>query len=180
MIVTAGWLSTAVENTWDFLTGIVVFFSIILVNTPPRVSIPNDNGVTSSNNTSLTSPINTPPWIAAPAATTSSGLIPLFGFLPKNDSTHSWTAGILVDPPTNNTSSISDGFNLASDKAVFVGPWVASTRCLVKSLNLALVNFISKCLGPVASIVMNGKEIEVSIIDDNSFLAFSAASFNLW
>ena len=43
------------------LVGIVVFFSISLVITPPRVSIPSDNGVTSSNNTSLTSPPSTPP-----------------------------------------------------------------------------------------------------------------------
>ena len=60
-IDTAGWLSAAVENTCDFLTGTVVFLSIILVNTPPKVSIPNDNGVTSNNSTSFTSPINTPP-----------------------------------------------------------------------------------------------------------------------
>jgi hypothetical protein len=57
----AGWLSAAVENTCDLEQGIVVFLSINLVNTPPNVSIPNDNGVTSSNNTSLTSPVNTPP-----------------------------------------------------------------------------------------------------------------------
>ena len=57
--------------------------------TPPAVSIPNDNGVTSRSNISLTSPINTPPCIAAPAATTSSGFIPLLGFFPKKFSTHS-------------------------------------------------------------------------------------------
>ena len=58
---TAGWLSAAVENTCDLDVGIVVLRSINLVNTPPKVSIPNDNGVTSNNNTSLTSPANTPP-----------------------------------------------------------------------------------------------------------------------
>ena len=58
---TDGWLSAAVENTWDLEVGIVVLRSIIRVNTPPIVSIPRDNGVTSSNNTSLTSPTNTPP-----------------------------------------------------------------------------------------------------------------------
>ena len=41
---------------WDFLVGIVVFLSISFVETPPSVSIPNDKGVTSNNNTSLTSP----------------------------------------------------------------------------------------------------------------------------
>jgi hypothetical protein len=31
------------------------------VKTPPRVSIPNDNGVTSNNKISLTSPVKTAP-----------------------------------------------------------------------------------------------------------------------
>jgi hypothetical protein len=56
------------------LVGIVVFFWISLVITPPRVSMPSDSGVTSSSSTSLTSPCSTPPWIAAPTATASSGL----------------------------------------------------------------------------------------------------------
>jgi len=49
-----------VEKTYDFFVGIVVFLLIILVNTPPNVSIPKDKGVTSSNNKSFTSPIRTP------------------------------------------------------------------------------------------------------------------------
>ena len=60
-----------------------------LVITLPMVSIPNDSGVTSKRRTSLTSPLSTPPCIAAPIATTSSGLTPLDGFLPKNFSTSS-------------------------------------------------------------------------------------------
>ena len=76
-ISTAGWLSAAVENTCDLEVGIVVFLGINTVITDPIVSIPNDNGVTSSNTTSLTSPVITPPWIAAPIATTSSGFTPL-------------------------------------------------------------------------------------------------------
>lgn len=58
---TSGWLSTAVENTCDFLQGTVVFLSMILVNTPPAVSTPSDSGVTSSSRTSFTSPFSTPP-----------------------------------------------------------------------------------------------------------------------
>ena len=106
-ISTDGWLSTAVENTCDFFVGIVVLASINFVNTPPIVSIPSDSGVTSNNNTSLTSPANTPPWIAAPRATTSSGLTPFDGSLPKNFLTASWIAGIRVEPPTKMISSIS-------------------------------------------------------------------------
>ena len=69
--------------------GIVVFDSINFVITPPIVSIPKDKGVTSNNNTSFTSPVKTPPWIAAPIATTSSGFTPFDGFLEKNFSTSS-------------------------------------------------------------------------------------------
>jgi len=60
-----------------------------LVITLPIVSIPRDNGVTSNNKTSFTSPDKTPPCIAAPTATTSSGFTPFDGFLPKNFSTSS-------------------------------------------------------------------------------------------
>ena len=105
-ISTLGWLSAAVEKVSDFFEGIVVLASIILVNTPPRVSIPNDNGITSNNRISFTSPVKTPPWIAAPNATASSGFTPFEGFLPKNFSTSSCTFGIRVDPPTKITSSI--------------------------------------------------------------------------
>jgi hypothetical protein len=58
-MVTAGWLSSAVEKVCANLVGMVVFLAIILVITPPRVSMPKDSGVTSSNNTSVRSPDNT-------------------------------------------------------------------------------------------------------------------------
>ena len=50
--------------------------------TPPLVSMPSDSGVTSRSRTSLTSPLRTPAWMAAPMATTSSGFTPLWGSLP--------------------------------------------------------------------------------------------------
>ena len=56
-MVTAFWLSSAVEKIWLFLVGIVVLRSIRRVNTPPSVSMPSDSGVTSSSSTSLTSPL---------------------------------------------------------------------------------------------------------------------------
>ena len=86
-IVTAVWLSSAVEKVWLFLVGIVVLRSIRRVNTPPSVSMPSDSGVTSSSRTSLTSPFSTPAWIAAPIATTSSGLTPLLR-LPAEELLH--------------------------------------------------------------------------------------------
>ena len=108
-MVTAVWLSSAVENTCDFLVGMVVLRSISRVNTPPSVSMPSDSGVTSSSSTSFTSPLSTPAWMAAPMATTSSGLTPLCGSLPKNCLTVSMTLGMRVMPPTSTTSSIWPG-----------------------------------------------------------------------
>lgn len=70
-------------STWLFLVGIVVFLLMSLVKTPPRVSIPRDNGVTSNSSTSVTSPAKTPPWMAAPMATASSGLTDLLGARPN-------------------------------------------------------------------------------------------------
>ncbi len=86
---TEGWLSSAVEKISDLRVGIVVLRSISFVITPPLVSIPRVSGVTSSRSTSLTSPASTPAWIAAPIATTSSGLTPLCGSLPTRSSTFS-------------------------------------------------------------------------------------------
>ncbi len=59
-MVTADWLSSAVEKVWLRLVGMVVLRSISGVNTPPRVSMPRVRGVTSSSSTSLTSPCSTP------------------------------------------------------------------------------------------------------------------------
>ena len=78
------WLSEAVENTCDFEVGIVVLRSMSRVMTPPSVSMPSDSGVTSRSRTSFTSPPSTPAWIAAPIATTSSGLTPLWGSFPNS------------------------------------------------------------------------------------------------
>ena len=43
-MVTAFWLSSAVEKTWLFFVGMVVLRSISRVKTPPRVSMPSDSG----------------------------------------------------------------------------------------------------------------------------------------
>ena len=85
--------------------------------TPPSVSMPSDSGVTSSNSTSLTSPASTPPWTAAPIATTSSGLTPLCGSFLKKSFTSCCTFGMRVEPPTSTTSSIFAGSTPASASA---------------------------------------------------------------
>ena len=64
----------------------------------------------------------------------------------------------------------------ASDNALSTGVLHLFNKSLDKSSNLALVKDKSKCFGPFASAVINGKLILVSITEDNSHLAFSAAS----
>ena len=108
-INTPGWLSEYVENTCSFLVGIVVFLGINTVMTPPTVSKPMDNGVTSNNKRSWTfslpSPDKMAAWTAAPYATASSGLMDLHNSLPlKKSESNCCTFGILVEPPTKTTS----------------------------------------------------------------------------
>lgn len=79
-MLTCVYPSAAVEYTWVFLMGMVVFLSIILLKTPPMVSIPRDKGATSTNTISLISPLRTAPCIAAPIEIASSGLTPFEGF----------------------------------------------------------------------------------------------------
>ena len=154
-ISTAVWLSSAVEKTCVFLIGMVVLRSIRRVITPPRVSRPSESGVTSSRSTSLTSPASTPPWIAAPMETTSSGLTPLLGSLPLAIRlTISATIGIRVEPPTSTTSSILSTVMPASLRTASKGLRVRSSRPSVICSNLARVNFSSRCFGPPASAVI--------------------------
>ncbi|OPZ62897.1 MAG: hypothetical protein BWY85_01930 [Firmicutes bacterium ADurb.Bin506] len=87
--------------------------------------------------------------------------------------------GILVAPPTRMTSLMSLTESFASRSAWLKGPVHLWVRSLVSSSNLALVSFISRCLGPVWSAVMNGRLMLVSNTDDSSILAFSAASISL-
>ena len=148
-MVTALWLSSAVEKTWLFLVGIVVFRSINRVNTPPRVSIPKESGVTSKSRTSFTSPCRTPACMPAPIATTSSGFTPRCGSFPKKLLTVSMIFGIRVMPPTIITSSTSPALNPASLRAERHGPTVLSTKSCTRASSFARVNLMFKCFGPV-------------------------------
>src|ERR1700687_3425495 len=179
-MVTAVWLSSAVENTFAALVGMVVFFSISLVITPPSVSIPSDSGVTSSSSTSLTSPASTPPWIAAPTATGSPGVTSLRGSMPKKSRTYFCTSGIRVCPPTRMTSATSLASSPASLSAPRQGPMVRFTRSSTSDSSLARVSLTFRCFGPLASAVMYGRLTSVCWLEDNSILAFSAASFRRW
>mmetsp|Transcript_1470 Transcript_1470/g.3970 ORF Transcript_1470/g.3970 Transcript_1470/m.3970 type:complete len:269 (-) Transcript_1470:936-1742(-) len=176
LMPTCVWLSAAVEKTCDFLVGMVVFREIRRVKTPPSVSIPRESGVTSSSRISLTSPLSTPAWMAAPIATASSGLTALLGSLPYTDRTISLTFGMRVMPPTSSTSSISPGFTPASLLAFSQGAFVLirKSSTMLSSLDLVICRF--KCFGPVWSAVMKGRLMSVCTLLESSILAVSAAS----
>ena len=167
-------------NTSDFFVGMVVFRSIRRVMTPPRVSMPSESGVTSRRTTSLTSPARMAACTAAPSATTSSGFTPLWGSRPKSSRTSSWTLGIRVWPPTRITSSTSFAATPASFIACRHGSVVRSMRSMTSDSSLARVRVMTRCLGPLASAVMNGRLISVWSVLDSSTLAFSAASLRRW
>ncbi|ETV65926.1 hypothetical protein H257_17475 [Aphanomyces astaci] len=148
-IDTAGWLSWYVENVCDFFVGTTVLRLMILVMTPPTVSIPNDNGATSNNKMSCVvasfSPPKIPPWTAAPYATASSGLMPREGSLPlKKSLINCWILGIRVDPPTSTISSTSFFFKPASFITFSTGLNVFLNKSLFNSSKRARVNVSSK------------------------------------
>ena len=118
----------------------VVLRSIIFVMTPPMVSTPSDSGVTSSSRIPSTSPASTPPWTAAPMATTSSGFTDMFGSLPVSFFTMSCTAGMRVEPPTRMTSSMSPALRPASLSACSTGFFTRSSRSFVMRSNSARVS----------------------------------------
>ena len=117
--------------------------------------------------------------MAAPIATTSSGLTLLFGSFPKKVFTVSTIFGILVIPPTKITSFISAALNPESFKATSQGLRVFVTKFSTSASSFALVNFIFICFGPVLSAVIKGKLISVCTAEESSIFAFSAASLSL-
>lgn len=66
----------------------------------------------------------------------------------------------------------------ASFKAFWQGPIVLLIKSPTRLSNFARVNLRFMCFGPEASIVKYGRLMSVCADEDNSILAFSAASFN--
>ena len=85
--------------------------------------------------------------------------------------------GILVEPPTKITSSISEVDKPASFNAFATGSIERLTKSADNCSNLALVKVFTKCLGPVAVAVIYGRLISVCVVAESSIFAFSAASF---
>ena len=168
-------------KTLLFEVGIVVFLSINGSLTPPKVSIPNVSGVTSSNTISLaTSPAIIPACIAAPIATASIGSTPDSASLPTTSLTNFLTNGILVGPPTMTILLISELVSFASSSAFSIEGLHLSMIDPINSSSLDLVSLNSRFLAPLdGSCAINGKLISVSITVDNSIFAFSAASLIL-
>ena len=80
--------------------------------------------------------------MAAPKATTSSGLRLLRGVCPKKVPTACWMWGIRVAPPTIITPLISALLTPASFKACFTGSMVLATRCCVRLWNSCRVRVL--------------------------------------
>ena len=83
------------------------------------------------------SPRRMPPWMAAPMATTSSGLISRLGLRPKIRSTAWATSGVRVWPPTSSTSSISSARRPAPESASQAGALGALHEVAHQVLELA-------------------------------------------
>ncbi len=131
------------------------------VMTPPLVSMPSVSGVTSSSRTSLTSPASTPAWMAAPTATTSSGLTPRCGSLPVSSLTFSCTAGMRVMPPTRTTWSIcATPLSLASSRAWRTGATTRSSRSAGQLVELRAGEAHVEVLGPA---LVGGDERQVDL-----------------
>ena len=176
-MATDGWLSSAVVKVSLRLVGIAVLRSMSFVIMPPLVSMPRLSGVTSMSRTSLRSPFNTPACRAAPTATTSSGLTPLFAsFPPRSFLTSSATAGMRVDPPTSTTCATSATETPASLMTSLNGFFVRSSRSEVSSSNFARLRVSSRLAGPFAVRDRYGSWMLALSELESSFLACSAAS----
>ena len=119
--------------------GIVELRGMIFSASPPIVSRPSDSGITSSSSQSSSRsrlPASLLAWIAAPSATTSSGLRLVSGGWPKNSATARRTCGMRVAPPTSTTPLMSAGASRASRNARLTGCSVLPTRCAVISVNV--------------------------------------------
>ncbi|MNI70082.1 hypothetical protein D3C73_1258710 [compost metagenome] len=82
-----------------------------------------------------------------------------------------------VMPPTRTTSSISAAFRPASARAFLHGSMVRATRSSTRASSLARDSLMLRCSGPDWFMVMNGRLTSYWVVEDSSFLAFSASSF---
>src|SRR3974377_2455401 len=84
--------------------------------------------------------------------------------------------GMRVCPPTSTTSLIFPASMPASFMHCLHGPTDFCAMSSTIASNFARVSFLTRCLGPEASAVMNGRLILVCIVVESAILARSAAS----
>ncbi|CDD70244.1 putative uncharacterized protein [Sutterella sp. CAG:397] len=138
--------SLKVVKSCAIATGIAVFLGMTFSTSPPMVSRPRDNGVTSRSNQSspsATLPASLLACIAAPTATTWSGSMLQSGAFPKYASTALRTQGMRVAPPTSTTPLISAALFLASFKTFPTASVVFCTSGKTMSSKAARVSVFS-------------------------------------
>ena len=118
--------------------------------------------------------------MAAPMATTSSGLTPLWGSLPARLRAISMILGMRVMPPTRTSSSTWAILSSASLRQDSNGRRVRSERSSQTFSIWARVSVTFRCFGPEASAVMNGRLMSTEFEDERAILAFSASSLRRW
>ena len=159
------WLSAAVENVSLFRVGIVVLRGISVVITPPSVSMPSDSGVTSSSSRSLTSPrehagldrrADRDDLVRVHALVRLLAEQLLHDLLHLRDARRAADEHDLVDLASASTPGVGERL-LASGR-----PSAAAGRRRAARTSRASASS-TRCFGPVASAVMNGRLISVSI-----------------
>ena len=144
---------------------------------PPIVSIPSERGVTSSRRMSFRFPARISAWIAAPRATTSSGLISSCAGRPKNSAIRRFTSGVLVEPPTITTYAGTGEPGLSGDG----GPALEATLyhphdleigpegdLYVADTNNGVIRAISKADGTIRTVAGTG---ELGLNEEEGLLA---------
>ena len=164
---TVSWLSAAVEKTWLLRVGMVVLRSMSRRHARrPGSRCRGSAASRPAARCPRSSPARTPPWIAAPIATTSSGFTERFGSFWKISFTFACTAGHArraadQDAPRRCPPACSP----ASFRQFRHGCTVRSIRSSTSDSNLARVSVSVRCLGPLWSAVMNGRLISACVDD---------------
>jgi hypothetical protein len=135
-MVTAGWLSSAVEKTWLFLVGMVVLRSDQLgEHAAQRLDAQRQRGHVEQQHV-LDVALQHAALDGGADGHASSGLTSLRGSLPKNSLTFSCTLGMRVMPPTRITSSMSLALTAGVLDACGTGSMVRSIRSSTSELEL--------------------------------------------
>jgi len=147
--LTAVWLSSAVEKIWCAWSGSSWLQIDQFGHDTPNVSMPSDSGVTSSSSNVFTSPCKTPAWIAAPIATTSSGLRPCAARVRRTRAQCRRLSASAVNPADkDHLVDILGGHSGIFERGA-ARPDGFLDQSPTSASSLARVKVIVRCLGPV-------------------------------